>query len=961
MKKLILILSTIISFQFSGYSQGCLPEGITFTTQEQIDNFQVNYPGCTEIEGDVVITGIDITDLEGLNVVNEVWGDFTIFGTSNLTDLSGLENIEIIGGSLVIGDNDEPNSVLVTLNGLNNLDSIGHHFTIINNDLLSDLAGFDNLKYVNHNLTISGNSNLLSLEGIESLEEVGGNLNIREYNIEDLHGLDGLKTIGWQLIIEYCSNLINLNGLDSLQTINNKIYLKFNTALQNVEALSNLNLVNGEIRLEDNWWLLSLSGFDNIDPESITELRIYNNVHLSWCNTDNICYFVENYLSQCYIDGNADDCETTMHLAAACDTNGCLPEGINFYTQSAIDNFHLNYPGCNEIYGNVRIAGDQITNLNALNYIYKIHGNLEIWDAGQLTTLDGLENLVFVGGTLDIWTNDQLIDIAALENLAIGSLNGLIIENNQNLSNCAIASVCNFLSTTTYALITGNGNGCANVFQVLTACDNYYPCYPNGVTFNNQKQIDDFPINYPLCNEILGDLVITGPGTINNLNSLYNLDIISGSMIIENQNSLSTLLGLNGINYIYGNLTLDSLKALKNILSFNGLETIAGDLEINQLDSLTSLAGLLNLSSNSIEGLKITNNPNLSNCHIETVCDYLLDPNGIALVENNSSGCDSVAEVLYNCGYGYSCLPDGITFNLQQQINDFNTSYPLCHEIEGDVTIMGSTITNLNGLNSINTIKGDLNIIFCSNLDDLQGLENLEFVLGNFTVSSNTILQNLNGLDNLNTIGKSFEISNNNNLISFDGLNSVNLIGKDLTILNNPELIGITSLINLTEINGSLKVSYNDKLNALIGLDEINNESISELIVTNNSQLSECDINSVCQFLTNPSGPFNISVNSNGCNSPVEVLNTCLTINENYKIDNIRFMVFPNPATETISITANNHQQINVVNIYDLAGELVLNVEKGKNEIDIRSLKPGMYLLEVIQTNHAYRSKLIIQ
>ncbi len=33
----------------------CLPEGITFTTQAQIDNFQLNYPGCTEIEGDMKI------------------------------------------------------------------------------------------------------------------------------------------------------------------------------------------------------------------------------------------------------------------------------------------------------------------------------------------------------------------------------------------------------------------------------------------------------------------------------------------------------------------------------------------------------------------------------------------------------------------------------------------------------------------------------------------------------------------------------------------------------------------------------------------------------------------------------------------------------------------------------------------------------------------------------------------
>jgi hypothetical protein len=47
----------------------CLPEGINFTTQAQIDNFQTNYPGCTEIEGDVLILGSNITNLTGLSVL----------------------------------------------------------------------------------------------------------------------------------------------------------------------------------------------------------------------------------------------------------------------------------------------------------------------------------------------------------------------------------------------------------------------------------------------------------------------------------------------------------------------------------------------------------------------------------------------------------------------------------------------------------------------------------------------------------------------------------------------------------------------------------------------------------------------------------------------------------------------------------------------------------------------------
>ena len=61
MKKLILILALVVITHSIAFSQGCLPEGITFTTQEQIDNFHVNYPGCTEILGHVIIADFDMT------------------------------------------------------------------------------------------------------------------------------------------------------------------------------------------------------------------------------------------------------------------------------------------------------------------------------------------------------------------------------------------------------------------------------------------------------------------------------------------------------------------------------------------------------------------------------------------------------------------------------------------------------------------------------------------------------------------------------------------------------------------------------------------------------------------------------------------------------------------------------------------------------------------------------------
>ena len=72
MKKIKLFITFACIIQFTAISQSCLPEGIIFTTQEQIDRFQTNYPNCTEIEGGVVISGDDITNLKGLCVLTKI-------------------------------------------------------------------------------------------------------------------------------------------------------------------------------------------------------------------------------------------------------------------------------------------------------------------------------------------------------------------------------------------------------------------------------------------------------------------------------------------------------------------------------------------------------------------------------------------------------------------------------------------------------------------------------------------------------------------------------------------------------------------------------------------------------------------------------------------------------------------------------------------------------------------------
>ena len=55
MEKSIIPLLFAILFYFNGHSQSCFPGGITFTSQAEVDNFIIDYPDCTTIEGDITI------------------------------------------------------------------------------------------------------------------------------------------------------------------------------------------------------------------------------------------------------------------------------------------------------------------------------------------------------------------------------------------------------------------------------------------------------------------------------------------------------------------------------------------------------------------------------------------------------------------------------------------------------------------------------------------------------------------------------------------------------------------------------------------------------------------------------------------------------------------------------------------------------------------------------------------
>ncbi len=209
------------------------------------------------------------------------------------------------------------------------------------------------------------------------------------------------------------------------------------------------------------------------------------------------------------------------------------------------------------------------------------------------------------------------------------------------------------------------------------------PCFPDGIQFFSQGQIDNFPIDYPNCSEIEGYVVIGHFYGMNiaNLDSLYNLVHIGGNLIIQYNYDLTSIAGLSNLNSIGGLLDLFE-NDLSSLYGLNNLTSIGGGLYIMGNDFLESLSGLDNIAASSMENLRINGNSSLSSCEVKSVCEYLLSPNGGVVIYDNSPGCNSSEEVLDSCDANAVSVEERFsTLRMSVHPNPFTTSTTIEYEL----------------------------------------------------------------------------------------------------------------------------------------------------------------------------------------------------------------------------------------------------------------------------------------
>jgi hypothetical protein len=129
-------------------------------------------------------------------------------------------------------------------------------------------------------------------------------------------------------------------------------------------------------------------------------------------------------------------------------------------------------------------------------------------------------------------------------------------------------------------------------------------------------------------------------------------------------------------------------------------------------------------------------------------------------------------------------------------------------KISGNLTIEGSDLTSLAGLESLLVVGGTLYIGYNNNLASLSGLDNLTVVHGSVSFSGNGALANLYGLDALQKIGGSLSLSMAN-ISSLEGLSGLAEIGGNLYVSQSYNLASFTGLERLAIIKGNLNINKN--------------------------------------------------------------------------------------------------------------------------------------------------------
>lgn len=440
---------------------------IALTTQEAVNAFGENR--YTKILGDLIISG-NVTDLSPLKDLQKVWNlKIRYTQLKNLKGLEGLYYLPRFGDINII-----ENSKLESLEGLNNLFSVGGHFFFLNNPKLQNLKGLENLETVGRRLTLE----VPYLEGLNQNLRTGSfiskglleqNLGTRKITCEDydfnitdapnlnslrgftlgnlqntltftLENLPALTTLEGIVLPDkyhyfYLTDLPNLTSLKGMESFKSLDYLIINGSpkIENMNGLNNLTKI-GELNLKNITSLINFAGLEKLTD--VENIKIDNCGITTFTGLSNIRDVKYNF--------NIANCHNFSNFKEL--------SNINYFGHNALGGLGIN--NCSGI--------SDLAGLGGAQYIgrFTIEGNtdlrslkglssptieyLTIGNCNQLTTLYGLENVKNIKFNLHVYNNIVLEDFCPLKKILINSptISYDVLNNFKNPTRAEILTGC---------------------------------------------------------------------------------------------------------------------------------------------------------------------------------------------------------------------------------------------------------------------------------------------------------------------------------------------------------------------------------------------------------------------------------------------------------------------------------------------------------------------------------------
>lgn len=909
--KLSLLVFNLLFIVFNANSQDCYPSGVQFNSQAELNDFILLNPNCTKIIGDVIMNQTDenIYSLAPLINITEIGGKLW-FTNHAISTLAGLENLTKIKGDLIVrannintflgldnlkevqGDVNISGLDLFSMKGLESLQKIGGSLNIIQSNNLNSLVGFNSLERIEGDLEIENGDDLDSYFGLSNLSYIGGNF----YNsLESYIGLESLDTIiGF---LDYFGNPVSFDGLEGLKYVGGNFRLA-NYSVDTENQFPLLNEIGGDLNFSASNGK-NFNGFENLT-------KINGDLNLSSNSLDTIKGFeslshVNGKIEIRYGKNSLEDIQAFKNLLHV----GTIKIGGSSFQEQ---NDHLNSL---DAFNNLISVADSIyIDIQPSYGQFKIFKNLKTVGASiylnlkNPTNFTGLEKLETIGGDFHAicgFSNDNFLLLNNLKT-AGGSfeISGFNIVDIPNLSTVAQ----DLLIKRTFQL---------NKFNALTK-------------IGNDLRIHDLSNDtidlFPALDTVENDFIVTENSYAQEVRGFDQLKYIGGDFLLSENgyfyddeingdlyiSGFSNLVKVKGSFKIYhaGKITPNAFESLKEIgnslvtfspykiSGYNKLESVGGSLsvgadeEINGFENLLDIGEDLNLdyhplTQNTIKIIgfenlsNVGNNLNLANITLEAhnkLSSLSQIGGSISIKDIESSVPISFLDNVTSVGGSFVFSSSNL-----DQISILNS----LGYLQDDIEFYYNTFKSANLMSSITEIYGRVSIT--GNFIDASGTGIFGFDILKY-IDGQTFIKNNNDLPNIDFFGELTEINNdllieNQSVNSIDGFKNLEKVNGNLELSDLTNLSDLEAFSNLKEINGHLFIDYCKGLQSLEGIQNIDPFSISnsssnaqydeDLVILENSNLSFCNVKSICEFLKIPDREARIEYNASGCTNESEL------------------------------------------------------------------------------------------